>query len=98
MSTVIKFTLITYVLISIIFIITNNYILEFINVEKFNFFLLIVATYSLFEQIFLIHTTNLRLEEKKYEYGFIGLIRTILELVGTILLILYFIMIGGEKF
>ncbi len=91
LSTVIKFTLITYVLISIILIITNNYILEFINVEKFNFFLLIVATYSLFEQIFLIHTTNLRLEEKKYEYGFIGLIRTILELVGTILLILYFI-------
>lgn len=91
LSTIINFTLLSFVFLSILSLIINTYIFHFIEINKINYFLFTIVLFSLLEQIVLIHTTNLRLEEKTIEYGLIGLFRTIIELFATIFVILYFV-------
>lgn len=90
LSSIINFILISYIILAIMSFIFDDFIFKFLNINKIDFFVFIVVTYSLFEQILLIHTTNLRLEEKPVEYGIIGFLRTFAEFLLTMLLILFF--------
>lgn len=89
LSSIINFILISYIILSIMSFFIEDFIFASLNINKINFFLFLVITYSLFEQLFLIYTTNLRLEEKAVEYGITGFIRTSIELLLTIILVLF---------
>lgn len=88
-STIVTFNLITFLAFIPLSFIFNNILFKFINVPFISFFLFYVVLFSFLEQNTIVHLTNLRLENKPFEYGLIGLIRTIIELFATLFIIIY---------
>lgn len=89
-TTVIKFSFITFFIFSILSILFNSYIFDIVGIKPIPLFVFFALIYSFFEQIFLVHTTNLRLQGKSFSYGIIGLLRTLIELVASLVFIYFF--------
>lgn len=89
-STVLLFSILTFAIFLLLSIIFNSTIFYTLNIRAIPFFISLAVVFSILEQIYLIHTTNLRLQGKSLSYGLVGLLRTFCELIGTLIIIWFF--------
>ncbi|GEM_PF-1057235 len=89
-STILNFSFATFLILAIFSITFNKLFFDVVTLKPIPFFSFTVSIFAFFEQIYLVHTTNLRLYGKSFSYGILGLLRTAIELVASLVLVYFF--------
>lgn len=90
-SSVVYFNFITTIIWLIVVLIFGTYFLYIVNLKVSLSFLFFLVLNASFDQISVIQLTNWRVQDKPIPYGLLGLSRTVIEVVLSVILVRYLI-------